>query len=96
MLVGLTSEFATEVCFPEFRDPGVEQDWIVLVTVTVLYLGSIFVFVLKTVTYEGTGFEELLGSGWTLPEGQIVMDITHCALSCARATAARKRVKKTA
>jgi hypothetical protein len=40
--------------------------------------------------------EEFLGGGWILPKAQVAMDITHCELSCARVTAARKRVRKAA
>ena len=103
--VGLSSGFTTEVGFPGLGCPGVEQDSIVLVLVTVLYLNSIFV--LKIVTYEGTGWEELIvaggllelvGGGQMLPKLQAPMDTTHDGppwLSWARATATRKRVKNT-
>jgi len=85
VLVGSTPELGTEVGSPGFGDP--RQVSTVLVTVMV------FVFVLVRVTYLGP---LLRGGGWTSPKMQVVMDITHRELSCARATAARKRVRKAA
>ena len=107
VVVGLSSGFATEVGFPGLGFPGVEQDSTVLVLVTVLYLNSVFVFVLKMVMYEGTGWEELIvaggllelvGGGQMLPKLRAATDTTHDGppwLSWARAMAARKRVKNT-
>jgi len=146
--VGLSFGFTTEVGFPWFGFPGVGQDSIVLVLVTVLYSTLVVVFVSKTVTYEITGVGgvvvkggwldplepvpegsttrlgpietlepregltagrllELLGGGWTLLKSQAtinkwvrdgLLDIAYYGpsykLSCAWATAAKKRVKR--
>lgn len=50
--LGIPIGLTIGVGFPGFVFPGVGQDWIVLVFVMVLYLNSVVVFVLKTVTYE--------------------------------------------
>ena len=71
--VGLSFGFTTEVGFPWFGFPGVGQNSIVLVLVTVLCS----VFVLKTVTYETTGVGGVVvKGGWLdplepVPEGSI-------------------------
>ena len=81
VLVGSTPELGIEVGFPGFGDP--RQVSTVLVTVMVFVL----------VRYSGP---LLLGGRWTSPKVQAVIDITHRELSCARVTAARKRVRKAA
>lgn len=147
--VGLSFGFTTEVGFPWFGFPGVGQDSIVLVLVTVLCSTLVVVFVLKTVTDEIAGVGgvvvrggwldplesvpegsttklgpteplepregltvagmllELLGGGWTLLKPRTTINkwprdrlfgIAHYGpsykLSCAWATAAKKRVKR--
>jgi hypothetical protein len=132
--VGLSVGLATKVGlsvgltgggFPWFGFPGVGQDSMVLVLVTVLYLTSVEVFVLKTVTYETTGLGGLVTKGGEVPEGSTVedestdetelepietlglgegstvaggwlelLDGPSYKLSCAWATATKKRVKK--
>ena len=66
--VGLSFGLTTEVGFPWFGFPGVGQDSMVLVLVTVLYLTSVVVFVSKTVTYEITGVGGVVvKGGWLDP-----------------------------
>ena len=83
VLVGSTPELGTEVGFPGFGDTISVSG----VLVTVMVFVTIMILGLCPWLFEG---------GWTSSKMQVVMGITHRESSCARATAARKRVKKTA